>query len=132
MGNITNITRKGVNCDDEEEGYRDDATLEYDGNQLVHVSNKGYKDSSSDTQIADREYSNATEFQYDANGNMTRNLNKGILKIKYNVLNLPEYVYMKNNQYLHNIYDGDGKSIQVSLNTTAFRNSDIIFAGVYL
>lgn len=120
MGNITNITRKGVNWDDEEEGYRDDATLEYDGNQLVHISNKGYKDSSSDTQIADREYSNATEFQYDANGNMTRNLNKGILKIKYNVLNLPEYIYMKNNQYQHNIYDGDGNKLSSEIHTCKY------------
>lgn len=120
MGNITNITRKGVNWDDEEEGYRDNATLEYDGNQLVHVSNKGYKDSSSDTQIADREYSNVAEFQYDANGNMTRNLNKGILKIKYNVLNLPEYVYMKNNQYLHNIYDGDGNKLSSEVHTCKY------------
>ena len=120
MGNITNITRKGVNWDDEEEGYRDDATLEYDGNQLVHISNKGYKDSSSDTQIADREYSNATEFQYDANGNMTRNLNKGILKTKYNVLNLPEYIYMKNNQYQHNIYDGDGNKLSSEIHTCKY------------
>lgn len=117
MGNITNITRKGVNCDDEEEGYRDNAVLEYDGNQLVHVTNKGFKDSSSDTQIADREYSNAAEYQYDANGNMTRNLNKGILKIKYNVLNLPEYIYMRNNQYLHNIYDGDGTKLSSEIHT---------------
>lgn len=120
MGNITNITRKGVNCDDEEEGYRDNATLEYDGNQLVHVTNKGFKDSSSDTQIADREYSNAAEYQYDANGNMTRNLNKGILKIKYNVLNLPEYIYMRNNQYLHNIYDGDGTKLSSEVYTCKY------------
>lgn len=120
MGNITNITRKGVNCDEEEEGYRDNATLEYDGNQLVHVTNKGYKDSSSDTQIADREYSNAAEYQYDANGNMTRNLNKGILKIKYNVLNLPEYIYMRNNQYLHNIYDGDGTKLSSEVYTCKY------------
>lgn len=66
MGNITNITRKGINCDDGEAGYKDNATLDYDGNQLVHVSNKGYKDSSSDTQISDSEYSNAAEYQYDA------------------------------------------------------------------
>lgn len=120
MGNITNITRKGINCDDGEAGYKDNATLDYDGNQLVHVSNKGYKDSSSDTQISDCEYSNAAEYQYDANGNMTRNLNKGILKVTYNVLNLPEYIYMKDNQCLHYKYDGDGNRLSVEVSTCKY------------
>ena len=111
MGNIIGVTRKGINYDNGVEGNRDDATLEYNGNQLIHISNIGYKDSSSDTQIADREYSNVEEIQYDANGNMTRNLNKGILKVAYNELNLPEYIYMDNNQYLHNTYDGDGNKL---------------------
>lgn len=120
MGNITNITRKGINCDDGEAGYKDNATLDYDGNQLVHVSNKGYKDSSSDTQISDCEYSNAAEYQYDANGNMTRNLNKGILKVTYNVLNLPEYIYMKDNQCLHYKYDGDGNRLSMEVSTCKY------------
>lgn len=120
MGNITNITRKGINIDEEEYGYRDDASLEYDGNQLSHVVNKGYKDSSSDTQIADREYSNSAEYKYDANGNMTRNLNKGILKVVYNVLNLPEYIYMRDNEYLHNIYDGDGNKLSSERHTCKY------------
>lgn len=111
MGNITSIVRKSVNIDDGTVDYRDDATLEYDGNHLVHVSNKGFTDSSRDTQIAAREYGNADEFSYDANGNMTRNLNKGIVKIVYNVLNLPDYIYMRNGEYIHNTYDGDGNKL---------------------
>lgn len=51
---------------------------------------------------------------------MTRNLNKGILKIKYNVLNLPEYIYMKNNQYQHNIYDGDGNKLSSEIHTCKY------------
>jgi len=111
MGNITSIIRKSINIDDGTVGNRDEATLEYDGNHLVHSSNKGFTDSSRDTQIADREYDNADEFSYDANGNMTRNLNKGIVKIVYNVLNLPDYIYMRNGDYMHNTYDGDGNKL---------------------
>ena len=120
MGNITGIVRKGVNYDDGEEGYRDNATLEYDGNQLVHVSNDGFKDSSRDTQISDREYDNIAEFGYDANGNMTRNLNKGILKVTYNVLNLPESIYMRSNQYVYNVYDGDGNKLSSERHTCKY------------
>lgn len=111
---------KGVNYDDGEEGYRDNATLEYDGNQLVHVSNDGFKDSSRDTQISDREYDNVAEFGYDANGNMTRNLNKGILKVTYNVLNLPESIYMRSNQYVYNVYDGDGNKLSSERHTCKY------------
>ncbi|MGB5990595.1 MAG: hypothetical protein WBG43_12775 [Marinifilaceae bacterium] len=32
------------------------------------------------------------EYLYDANGNMTRDLNKGIKDIKYNELNLPDSI----------------------------------------
>ena len=32
------------------------------------------------------------EYTWDANGNMTSDLNKGLIEIKYNVLNLPEKI----------------------------------------
>ena len=111
MGNIIGITRKSVNLDDGEVGCRDDAVLEYEGNHLVHISNNGFVDSSRDTQILDREYNNVSEFAYDANGNMTRNLNKDIVKIVYNVLNLPDFIYMRNGDYIRNTYDGDGNKL---------------------
>lgn len=120
MGNITDISRKSINIDDSIVGYRDDATLAYNGNQLSHVTNKGFTDSSRDTKIADKGYSNAAEFAYDANGNMTRNLNKGIIKITYNVLNLPEYIYMKNNEFIHNVYDADGNKLSVDINGCSY------------
>ena len=53
MGNITDISRKSINIDDSIVGYRDDATMEYNGNQLSHVTNKGFIDSSRDTKISE-------------------------------------------------------------------------------
>ncbi len=107
MGNILAIRRAGVNFDDKSTGLRDDASLTYNGNQLTHINNHGFKDSSFDTQIEDHEYSDVDEFDYDANGNMTRNLNKGILKIEYNVLNLPKNIYLKD-KYITLHYDANG------------------------
>lgn len=58
-----------------------------------------------------------TEYQYDANGNMTQDLNKGITNIKYNELNLPKRadfnVYnavsgMDEERSIEYIYDSEG------------------------
>lgn len=94
MGNILSIQRDGVNIDTEECGKRDDVIMEYIGNQLVKVTNSGYKDSSYDMQVADDTTLSGPEYAYDANGNVIKDANKGIYLIKYNVLNLPEDIYI--------------------------------------
>lgn len=58
----------------------------YSGNKLKRVedagSSSGFKNAASVN----------AEYLYDANGNVTRDLNKGIKDIKYNDLNLPESI----------------------------------------
>lgn len=112
MGHIIGVIRKSENIDDGSVGERDNAVLEYEGNHLKSVVNGGFVDSSRDPQIANSRYDSVESYAYDANGNMTRNLNKDILKITYNVLNLPEYVYLRNNELIHNIYDADGNKLR--------------------
>ncbi len=59
----------------------------------------------------------ATEYYYDRNGNLTKDRNKGIDTITYNVLNLPRTLVISNtlgqatNTY---IYSADGKKLSVS------------------
>lgn len=113
MGNILSIQRDGINIDTEECGKRDDVIMEYIGNQLVKVTNSGYKDSSYDMQVADDTTLSGPEYAYDANGNVIKDANKGIYLIKYNVLNLPEDIYSKNGNW-HYTYDGDGNKVSVS------------------
>lgn len=113
MGNILSIQRDGVNIDTEECGKRDDVIMEYIGNQLVKVTNSGYKDSSYDMQVADDTTLAGPEYAYDANGNVIKDANKGIYLIKYNVLNLPEDIYSKNGNW-HYTYDGDGNKVSVA------------------
>ena len=44
----------------------------------------------------------STAYTYDANGNMTRDLNKGISNISYNLLNLPgEIQLLQNLKFTH-------------------------------
>lgn len=91
MGNITSLSRNGL-LDDGSYGLIDDLTLTYDGNQLMAVSDDG----------DDPSYNNAwnfmdgsdseIEYEYDANGNVTKDLNRNILSIQYNTLNLPSVI----------------------------------------
>lgn len=67
----------------------DKLTYTYEGNRLMTVEDSGSKlygflDKQTDDEIV--------EFGYDANGNMTFDMNKSIANIKYNHLNLPEEI----------------------------------------
>ena len=55
----------------------------------------------------------ATEYSWDANGNMTCDLNKGITKIKYNHLNLPEQITHSDGHVTRLTYAADGRKLRV-------------------
>ena len=50
----------------------------------------------------------ANEYVYDANGNLTKDLNKGISNITYNVLNLPTGVTFASGGFIQHGYTADG------------------------
>ena len=72
----------------------DNLTLSYKGNQLIKAD-----DSAPDPTLFSRNFrdvkGSSIEYTYDANGNLTKDLNKGITKIQYNLLNLPKKVNLK-------------------------------------
>ena len=88
MGNIETLTRNGL-LDDKNYGKMDDLTYEYNGNQVTKITDKVsgpyYKDAMHFVDGSDAEI----EYEYDKNGCMTKDLNKNIRKIEYNLLNLP-------------------------------------------
>lgn len=51
-------------------------------------------------------------YAYDANGNLTRDLNKNIVDIQYNYLNLPSRVLFKNGDNISNVYSADGTKLR--------------------
>ena len=51
----------------------------------------------------------AEEYTYDANGNMTSDLNRGIVSITYNQLNLPQSVLFKDGHESRYTYAADGR-----------------------
>ena len=118
MGNITSLQRYGLQ-DNNTYGLVDNLTLTYDGNQLVKA----------DDDATDPTYAGAfnfvdgtdttTEYEYDQNGNMTKDLNKNILSIQYNLLNLPTGITYSDGRSAAYIYDADGKKLRTSYKVSA-------------
>ena len=109
-GNLLNLQRHGM-LDDLSYGLIDNLDYVYDGNQLVSVSDTetgpNYKGA---FHFADRS-SAATEYEYDENGNMTKDLNKKITSIQYNLLNLPSEVDFESGNYMEYKYDAKGSKL---------------------
>ena len=111
-GNITHILRNGL---DETGGKSllDDLTLTYDGDLLVKATN----DAPSVNLYNSMHFSDASdepqEYFYDANGNLTKDSNKKILSIQYNVLNLPRKISLPNGAFEEMTYNIDGEKLRV-------------------
>ena len=89
-----------------------------DGNQLLSVTDAG-EDADLYSTI---EYHNAdtpvdTTMCYDANGNLIRDLDRGITAIKYNILNLPDTILFTNGNRIVNLYDAAGHKYKSAVYT---------------
>ncbi len=110
-GNITKLTRRGKMADGTYD-LVDDLTLKYNGNQLTKVTDAvKIATSAGSMDFTDRANVD-NEYTYDANGNMTRDLNKGITSITYNVLNLPAKVTFSNGVTVMYTYDANGNKLK--------------------
>ncbi len=54
------------------------------------------------------------EYSYDANGNLTKDLNKNITSITYNVLNLPSVITFADDNTITYGYDAAGSKLSVA------------------
>lgn len=117
MGNLTSLTRNG-RLDNGTFGKVNQLTYGYDGNRLVSVSDAviapSYNGFFGFINGADK----AVEYEYDANGNMTRDWNKGISSITYNVGNLPLGIQYGNGNRAIYRYAADGTKLQVNYVTS--------------
>ena len=122
-GNITHYSRINSHKPEDADYYVssrpvDDLQIVYDGNQLKSADNHAeFPDSMYvRTQFQDR-VQNDTEYAYDANGNMTRDANKGITHITYNSLGLPEGIYFGFSNAATAEYDTRGRKLATVYST---------------
>ena len=90
----------------------DNLTFTYQGNQLMRTDDTGV-----DSTIAgSMDFKNGTntgdDYAYDGNGNLTKDLNKNIVDIQYNVLNLPSKVTFGDGNSVSYMYAADGRKLQ--------------------
>ncbi|WP_282086892.1 DUF6443 domain-containing protein [Aquimarina algiphila] len=136
MGNILSLQRTGAiveNIDptkSEHFGMMDNLGYTYDaGNRLLKVVDTG------NTSFGFKDGTNTNDdFEYDTNGNMITDQNKGITGITYNHLNLPKTLTVSNTSHTGNIsyiYDATG----TKLKKIATEGSSLIeteYAGNYI
>ncbi|WP_303873478.1 RHS repeat domain-containing protein [Bacteroides acidifaciens] len=110
-GNITGLLRYGQTGTNTY-GLLDNLNLTYQGNQLQSVYDNAapsaYGSGMSFTDGANL----ATEYAYDENGNLTQDLNKKIVDIQYNSLDLPERVGFENGDCISYLYASDGTKLR--------------------
>ena len=115
MGNVQSIVRYGLQ-DNSQYGLIDNVSLYYNGNQVVHA----------DDAVTGPNYAGAfhfrdgsgtqpdTEYTYDKNGNLTKDFNKNISSIRYNLLNLPSKTTFSDGGYINYQYSASGMKQMVS------------------
>jgi hypothetical protein len=115
-GNLVNMEQQGVTFT----GIvpMDKLTYEYLNNS--NRLNAVFENAPADYKLNDFTDKNAgagnTDYSYDENGNATRDLNKGITAIKYNLLNLPQELTFDNNRgTVKYVYDAAGNKLQKNI-----------------
>ena len=110
-GNILSLSRERGSVPDE----GDDLMMAYSGNRLHAMSDHG--GSMIPDHLAGSIPSGMTQYAYDANGNMTRDLNNGLTVMSYNRLNLPDELTCVGSDGVRSIrylYASDGRKLRVS------------------
>ncbi len=113
MGNILGLLRYGQTGADSY-GLIDNLNLTYNGNQLESV----YDNATNSVFGNGMEFKDAAhetvEYAYDKNGNLTKDLNKNITGIQYNILNLPSHITFADGNSIVYEYAADGSKVRTT------------------
>ncbi|MDD3893092.1 MAG: hypothetical protein PHE03_12400, partial [Bacteroidales bacterium] len=97
-GNILNLKRNTGST------MVDNLTYSYQGNRLLSVTDAASKTVGFKDVVG-------TDYDYDHNGNLTKDNNKSISSISYNLLNLPNVLYKDANNHIKYIYSATGAKL---------------------
>ena len=92
----------------------DNLNLVYNGNQLESVNDNATGHVFGNGMEFKDGASREIEYEYDANGNLTKDLNKKIADIQYNCLNLPEKVQFEGGNSISYLYAADGTKLRTT------------------
>ena len=100
----------------------DDLAMHYrfneQSNQLDWIADSGINQNLySVKEYQNKSTATSNEFSYDVNGNMTKDLDRDIVTIKYNVLNLPDIIQFKYGNQIRNLYDAGGHKLKAEYYT---------------
>ena len=111
MGNILGLKRYGQTS---ATGYDviDDLSLSYAGNRLKKVTDRSTTPAFNNGFEFKDGIDLPTEYEYDENGNLTKDLNKNITAIQSNCLNLPSRVMFANGDSISYLYDAAGRKLR--------------------
>ena len=132
MGNFLTLKRNGKQ-DGGTFGLIDNLTFAYTGNQVTKIEDSVTDPTYSGVYNFMDGASQSNEYTYDKNGNLTKDLNKKISLIQYNLLNLPASItYSTNNRSATYVYDATGKKLRVAYinpNSTTDYCGNMIYEG---
>ena len=112
-GNILSLQRQGKL--DSGYGMMDNLAYTYTGNRLIRVSDAVTTPITYPGAFHFVDRANVpNEYTYDANGNLTKDLNKNIASITYNSLNLPSVVAFADGNTVSYGYDAAGSKLSVA------------------
>ena len=111
MGNLEHIKRNGQTGFNKY-GTVDDITLQYEGNRIIKATNAADGSYFYNDMYYDDTADEPVEFDYDANGNLTRHADKGIKQIKYNTLNLPRMIEFCDGSTVGYTYTAGGSKLR--------------------
>lgn len=131
QGNILSLTRKGLTAPGIY-GTVDEITATFSGNQTASLRDDAptvLLESSLDLPHGQWD---GTDFAYDANGNLCRDLSRGVTDITYNVLNLPQRVEFESGGHIDYLYSATGTKLRETVcdhrgDTLALRDYIAIF-----
>ena len=110
-GNIKTLQRYGQTAASSY-GLIDNLTFTLAGNQLSRVDDAAAASAYNGGFEFKDGVKQANEYTYDSNGNLTKDLNKGISTITYNVLNLPNMVTFSDGSTIAYTYGADGTKLK--------------------
>ena len=112
-GNILGLQRYGQ-TGASSYGLVDNLTYTYNGNKLTRVDDAVTATSYTGGTNFINGASTNNEYTYDANGNLTKDLNKNITDIQYNSLNLPSVVTFSDGSTIRYMYSADGTKLRTT------------------